>query len=105
MILKSAEQTPLIAARLVELFHQAGVPQDVLVHLPGLGEDVGAGLVTHERLAGIVFTGSRSVGTHIIELAGGRFYRNKLYGDAYPVRVIAGNGGKKCHYCHRQCGA
>ena len=94
VILKSAEQTPLVAARLVELFHRAGVPRDVLVHLPGEGESVGAALVRHERLAGIVFTGSRSVGTKIMELAGSRLYQNHLYGDAYPVKVIAEMGGK-----------
>ena len=94
VILKSAEQTPLVAARLVELFHRAGVPQDVLVHLPGEGESVGAELVRQEALAGIVFTGSRTVGVRIIELAGSRVYQNKLYGDAYPVKVIAEMGGK-----------
>ena len=94
VILKSAEQTPLVAARLVELFHQAGVPEDILIHLPGEGESVGAALVDHERLAGIVFTGSRDVGTQIIGSAGQRLYRNRLYGDVYPVKVISEMGGK-----------
>ena len=94
VILKSAEQTPLVAARLVEVLHRAGVPQDVLIHLPGKGESVGAELVKNERVAGIVFTGSRKVGTQIIEMAGSRLYHNQLYGDTYPVRVIAEMGGK-----------
>ena len=94
VVLKSAEQTPLVAARLVELFHRAGIPRDVLVHLPGEGESVGAELVGQERLAGIVFTGSRAVGVRIIESAGSRIYQNLLYGDAYPVKVIAEMGGK-----------
>ena len=41
VIAKPAEQTPLIAARAVELLHQAGVPGDVLHLLPG-GAEVGA---------------------------------------------------------------
>ena len=94
VILKSAEQTPLVAARLVDLFHRGGVPEDVLVHLPGEGESVGAALVDHERLAGIVFTGSREVGIRIVESAAKRIYQNRLHGDAYPVRVIAEMGGK-----------
>ena len=94
VILKSAEQTPLMAARLVELFYRGGIPKDVLIHLPGEGESVGSALVQHERLAGIVFTGSRAVGTQIIEQAGRRLYQNRLYGENYPVKVIAEMGGK-----------
>ncbi len=55
---KPAEQTPLIAARAVELLHAAGVPHDVLQLLPGPGASVGARLVADERVGGVVFTGS-----------------------------------------------
>ncbi|HYB57427.1 MAG TPA: bifunctional proline dehydrogenase/L-glutamate gamma-semialdehyde dehydrogenase PutA, partial [Alphaproteobacteria bacterium] len=58
VVAKPAEQTPLIAARAVELFHQAGVPADVLQLLPGTGEAVGAALVADARTAGVAFTGS-----------------------------------------------
>ena len=44
VIAKPAEQTPLIAARAVELLRQAGVPDDVLQLLPGDGPSVGAPL-------------------------------------------------------------
>ncbi len=57
VIAKPAEQTPLIAAAAVRLFHEAGVPGDVLQLLPGTGEAVGARLVADPRVAGIVFTG------------------------------------------------
>ncbi len=57
VLAKPAEQTPLIAAEAVRLFHCAGVPPDVLHLLPGRGETVGAALVTHPALAGIAFTG------------------------------------------------
>jgi RHH-type proline utilization regulon transcriptional repressor/proline dehydrogenase/delta 1-pyrroline-5-carboxylate dehydrogenase len=53
---KPAEQTPLIAARVVALLHQAGVPADVLRLLPGDGR-VGAALVADPRIAGVAFTG------------------------------------------------
>jgi RHH-type transcriptional regulator, proline utilization regulon repressor / proline dehydrogenase / delta 1-pyrroline-5-carboxylate dehydrogenase len=53
---KPAEQTPLIAARAVELLHQAGVPRDVLALLPGDGR-VGAAIVNDPRIAGVAFTG------------------------------------------------
>ena len=57
VIAKPAEQTPLIAAEAVRLFHQASLPPEVLHLLPGKGETVGAALCTHPMLAGIAFTG------------------------------------------------
>lgn len=58
VISKPAEQTPLVAAFIVELFHEAGVPQEVLQLLPGTGEKVGAKLVSDSRISGVLFTGS-----------------------------------------------
>jgi RHH-type transcriptional regulator, proline utilization regulon repressor / proline dehydrogenase / delta 1-pyrroline-5-carboxylate dehydrogenase len=60
VIAKPAEQTPLIAAAAVQLFHQAGVPRDVLQLLPGGGE-VGAAVVADTRVKGVIFTGSTEV--------------------------------------------
>jgi RHH-type proline utilization regulon transcriptional repressor/proline dehydrogenase/delta 1-pyrroline-5-carboxylate dehydrogenase len=57
VIAKPAEQTPLIAAAAVKLFHEAGVPGDVLQLLPGSGETVGGKLVADPRVAGVAFTG------------------------------------------------
>ncbi|MBB5276693.1 RHH-type proline utilization regulon transcriptional repressor/proline dehydrogenase/delta 1-pyrroline-5-carboxylate dehydrogenase [Rhizobium rosettiformans] len=57
VIAKPAPQTPLIAFEAVKLFHKAGVPEDVLMLLPGAG-DVGAAIAAHPQLAGIAFTGS-----------------------------------------------
>ncbi|HEV7960348.1 MAG TPA: proline dehydrogenase family protein, partial [Rhizomicrobium sp.] len=57
VVAKPAEQTPLIAAEAVRLFHQAGLPPEVLHLLPGKGETVGAALCGHPMLAGIAFTG------------------------------------------------
>ncbi len=57
VIAKPAGQTPLIAALAVELLRRAGVPADILHLLPG-GGDVGAALVAHEGISGVVFTGS-----------------------------------------------
>ena len=57
VIAKPAEQTPLIAARAVELLFEAGVDRDVLHLLPGDGQ-VGAALTQDPRVAGVAFTGS-----------------------------------------------
>ena len=58
VIAKPAEQTPLISSRAVQLFHEAGIPGEVLHLLPGDGTTVGAPLVADERVAGVAFTGS-----------------------------------------------
>lgn len=58
VICKPAAQTPLIAARAVELFHQAGIPKDVIMLLPGEGRTVGNKLIADERISGVLFTGS-----------------------------------------------
>ncbi len=58
---KPAEQTPVVAQRMVALLHEAGVPDDVLVMLHGPGETVGAALVADARCAGVCFTGSTVV--------------------------------------------
>lgn len=64
VIAKPAGQTPLIAARAVELLRRAGVPADILHLLPG-GGDVGAALVAHDGISGVVFTGSTNTARSI----------------------------------------
>ena len=57
VLAKPAEQTPLIAAEAVRLFHKAGLDADLLALLPGRGETVGAALVSHPLVDGVAFTG------------------------------------------------
>ncbi len=94
VILKSAEQTPLITQLLVDILHASGVPKDVLIHLPGEGETVGDYLVKDSRTSTIVFTGSKAVGTYIGSIARKRLYKNKLTKKTYPVKAITEMGGK-----------
>ena len=60
VVAKPAEQTPLVAAAAVRLLHEAGVPTSALQLVPGDGA-VGARLVDHAAVAGVVFTGSTEV--------------------------------------------
>ncbi|MCC7485218.1 MAG: L-glutamate gamma-semialdehyde dehydrogenase [Burkholderiales bacterium] len=73
---KPAEQTPVVAAVMVELLHQAGVPDSVLALCAGDGESVGAALVADHRIAGVAFTGStvvaRAIARSLAEDRGGR---------------------------------
>ncbi len=57
VLAKPAEQTPLVAAQAVRLFHAAGLPPGVLHLLPGRGDTVGAALTAHPGLDGAAFTG------------------------------------------------
>ena len=47
VIMKPAEQTCVIAAAFMDILAEAGVPPGVVNFVPGLGEDVGARLVSH----------------------------------------------------------
>jgi len=57
VLAKPAEQTPLIAAEAVRLYHAAGLDPDLLHLLPGDGATVGQALVAHRACAGVAFTG------------------------------------------------
>jgi RHH-type proline utilization regulon transcriptional repressor/proline dehydrogenase/delta 1-pyrroline-5-carboxylate dehydrogenase len=58
VLAKSAETTPLIAATVVDLLHEVGVPRAVLHNLPMAGREFGELALRDARLAGVVFTGS-----------------------------------------------
>lgn len=65
VVLKPAGPTPVVAHHLVALLHEAGVPRDVLVWLPGRGGEAGQALVESPDVAMVAFTGSRAVGTQL----------------------------------------
>ncbi|HEX5419425.1 MAG TPA: bifunctional proline dehydrogenase/L-glutamate gamma-semialdehyde dehydrogenase PutA, partial [Gammaproteobacteria bacterium] len=58
VIAKPAEQSPLVAARAVELLARAGLPWQALQFLPGEGPVLGEALLSDPRVAGCAFTGS-----------------------------------------------
>ena len=66
-ILKPAEQTPLVAIRLVQLIEAAGFPPGVVNLITGLGADTGAPLAQHCDVDKIAFTGSTQVGRLIAQ--------------------------------------
>ena len=65
VIAKPAEQTGLVAWRVIQLMLEAGVPEGVIQFLPGGGCSVGATLVADERVAGVAFTGSTDTAKQI----------------------------------------
>jgi len=65
VVLKPAELTPECAAKVVEIFHEAGAPAGVLNMILGAGEEVGDELLRDREVRAISFTGSNEVGSHI----------------------------------------
>ncbi|EDX76727.1 delta-1-pyrroline-5-carboxylate dehydrogenase, putative [Coleofasciculus chthonoplastes PCC 7420] len=88
-LLKPAETSSVIAAKLAEILVEAGIPKGVFQYVPGKGSQVGAYMVKHPDTHLIAFTGSQEVGC-------------RIYADAAIVqpsqthlkRVIAEMGGK-----------
>ena len=88
VLAKPAEETPLIAAEGVRILREAGIPPAVLQLLPGAGE-VGAALVAHDAVRGVMFTGSTEVARLIQRQLAGR-----LSPDGQPIPLIAETGGQ-----------
>ncbi|MBW4593399.1 MAG: L-glutamate gamma-semialdehyde dehydrogenase [Brasilonema angustatum HA4187-MV1] len=88
-LLKPAETSSVIAAKLTEVLVDAGFPKGVFQYVPGKGSQVGAYLVNHADTHVIAFTGSQEVGC--------RIYADAAIlkpGQKHMKRVIAEMGGK-----------
>lgn len=112
-VLKPAEETPLSALRLLELLHEAGIPEGVVNLVTGYGHTTGAALAAHPDVDKIAFTGSTEVGKLIVQAAAGNLKKVMLelggkspvliYDDADLSRAIPGaalgifiNSGQGC---------
>jgi predicted delta-1-pyrroline-5-carboxylate dehydrogenase group 2 len=114
VIMKPAEQSPVIALRFFEVLKEAGIPEGVVNYLPGIGEVVGDFLVRSPDVALVAFTGSKEVGTRIASLkkkviseTGGK---NAIIVDesadldeavAGVIPSAFGYQGQKCSACSR----
>ena len=111
VVLKPAEQTPLSALRLGELFQDAGLPDGVLNIVTGFG-DAGARLAAHPGVDKVAFTGSTEVGKLVVQAAAGNLKKVSLelggkapliiYRDADIENAIA-NAATAAFFNHGQC--
>ena len=69
VVLKPAEQTPLVALRIAQLAAKAGLPEGVLAVVPG-GPLAGEALGRHPLVDVIAFTGSTQVGKRFMTYSG-----------------------------------
>ncbi len=65
VLAKPAEYTTAIAEAVTALFHEAGIPEDVLHCIPGEGPNVAAQVLPNKHIAGVAFTGSGEVARSI----------------------------------------
>ena len=88
VVMKPAEQSPVVGALLMEMLRDAGLPDLACQLLQGGGE-LGAYLVRHPAIHVIAFTGSREVGLEILRAA-----YDHQQGQEHVKRVICEMGGK-----------
>lgn len=87
VILKPAEQTPLTALLLGEVFQEAGFPPGVVNIVTGFG-DAGAALSGHVDVDKIAFTGSTEVGKKIVDAAKGNLKKVSLELGGKSANVV-----------------
>lgn len=65
VVFKPAQETGVTAAKLVECFHEAGLPAGVINLVSGSGAIIGQAIAEHPNVNGISFTGSNQVGKQV----------------------------------------
>ena len=89
VLLKPAEQTPVIAAHLAAILREAGVPPGIVQYLPGTGDEAGAALARHPGVQALLFTGSKAVGLSLV-----RTCAELAPGQRFVKHLVAEMGGK-----------
>jgi RHH-type proline utilization regulon transcriptional repressor/proline dehydrogenase/delta 1-pyrroline-5-carboxylate dehydrogenase len=89
VVMKPAEQSSVVAAKLMEIIRNSSVPDGVVNFVPGVGEEIGSALAGHPDVDIVAFTGSQNVGLEINRAAADTDKRQKNV-----RRVIAEMGGK-----------
>src|ERR671931_169593 len=120
VVFKPASVTPLLGYKLYEMMMEAGVPAGVFNFVTGGGSTAGQELIDNPDVDGIVFTGSKDVGMHLIRDNASRAVPRPLIiemGGKNPALVMAsadldkasngvmrsafGAQGQKCSACSR----
>lgn len=88
VVFKPATEAAVTAAKVVDCFAQAGLPEGVLNFITGSGSVVGQGLIDHPLLNGITFTGSETVGEIVAKSASARGIKYQLeMGGKNPIII------------------
>lgn len=101
VIFKSSEKTPLVGEALAQLAYESCIPKTCFYHVAGTGNDVGATLVNSDKVAGIVFTGSKKVGVEIYKKAKSKLIKHDNVVDM--KLSISEMGGKNAIIVTNNC--
>ncbi|MFF3896697.1 aldehyde dehydrogenase family protein [Streptomyces sp. NPDC001812] len=88
IVVKPAEDTPLVARLFAEAVHEAGVPAGVFNLVTGLGPVAGQALAEHPGVDLVSFTGSTAVGRRIGAVAAGAVKKVALELGGKSANVI-----------------
>ncbi|WP_432056666.1 aldehyde dehydrogenase family protein [Streptomyces sp. bgisy022] len=88
IVVKPAEDTPLVARLFAEAVHDAGIPAGVFNLVTGLGPVAGQALAEHPGVDLVSFTGSTAVGRRIGAIAAGAVKRVALELGGKSANVI-----------------
>lgn len=69
VLLKASSDIPIATYITVKMLHESGVPKNALAFVAGSGSVIGKYISESDKVAGIVFTGSRDVGMSIFSAA------------------------------------
>lgn len=90
IVLKPSEYASLTVLRMTQLLEEAGLPPGVFNLVLGPAEPAGEALITHPGVDKITFTGSRPVGTRVLEASAPGIKRVSLeLGGKSPNLVFA----------------
>ena len=88
VVVKPAEDTPLVARLFAEAVHEAGIPAGVFNLVTGLGPVAGQALAEHPGVDLVSFTGSTAVGRRIGAIASGMVKKVALELGGKSANVI-----------------
>ena len=89
VVFKPSDFTPWAAARLMDVFRDAGIPKGVVNLVTGSGRVTGEALTRHPLVRGVSFTGSTRTGGEINAQVARRFVRTQLeMGGKNPAIVL-----------------
>jgi alpha-ketoglutaric semialdehyde dehydrogenase len=87
-IFKPAEDVPHTGTVLIEIMLEAGLPPEVIQLVHGLGEEVGAAIVSHPSIPVISFTGSTETGRMVGEICGRMHKRLSLEMGGKNAQIV-----------------
>ncbi|MFG3273621.1 aldehyde dehydrogenase family protein [Streptomyces luteogriseus] len=88
VVVKPAEDTPLVARLFADAVHEAGIPAGVFNLVTGLGPVAGQALAEHPGVDLVSFTGSTAVGRQIAAIAAGQIKKVALELGGKSANVI-----------------